>query len=293
MTRTRQLIFLLILLHCALLPIQLHAEPQQVYKRIISLYPAHSENLTALGLDKELIGIASSDTYPPSILKKQRFSHRDNAEKFIAAEPDLVLIRPMIARAVPQLITQLERAGIKVISLQPRSIDEMYSYWQKLGTLCGKEQEAALMVQNFKKDLRRLESSTNKIPQEKRPRVYFESIHSKMKTFAPASIALFVLREAGGKNVAADAVARKNSNIAAYGKERILSHAGDIDIFLAQQGRMNRITVQDIKEEPGFMAIKAVRQGKISLVREELVSRPTQRILLGIQEVKNILYPEQ
>ncbi len=288
----RQLLFFFILLHCVL-PTQLHAERQRVYKRIISLYPAHSENLTALGIDKELIGIAASDTYPPSILKKQRFSHRDNAEKFIAAKPDLVLIRPMIARAVPQLITQLERAGITVISLQPRSIDEMYSYWQRLGILCGREQEAGLMIRNFKEALRRLESSTANIPQEKRPMVYFESIHSKMKTFAPASIALFVLREAGGKNVATDAVARKNSNIAAYGKERILSHAENIDIFLAQQGRMNRVTVQKILEEPGFQAIKAVREGMVFLVHEELVSRPTRRILLGIQEIKDILYPVQ
>jgi ABC-type Fe3+-hydroxamate transport system substrate-binding protein len=262
-----------------------------IFKRIISLYPAHTENLTALGLTRELIGIAASDTYPPEILSKQRFSHHDNAEKFIAARPDLVLIRPMIARAAPQLLDQLKGAGITIISLQPRSIDEMFAYWMKLGRLTGKDEAAKQMISEFKVELKKTEQSIEMISLQDRPKVYFESIHSKMKTFSPTSIALFVLEQAGGRNIAADAVARRNSNIAAYGKERILFHADEIDIFLAQQGRMNRITKREIVQEPGFQAIKAIREGKIFLVDEQLVSRPTQRILEGIESIKKILYP--
>jgi iron complex transport system substrate-binding protein len=292
MTTFKKLLILCAIFHCALFPMTIQAALQApVYTRIISLYPAHSENLSAMGLDKELIGIAASDTYPLKILTKQRFSHRDNAEKFIAAAPDLVLIRPMIARAVPQLITQLEHAGIRVISLQPKSISEMYDYWERLGVLCGREKEARQMVIDFKAGLQAIKNAPQSSQSKIRPKVYFESIHARMKTFAPASIALFVLNEAGGENLAVDAVARKNSNIAAYGKERIISLAATMDIYLAQQGRMNRVRVEDIRDEPGFQAIRAVREGKIFLVDEELVSRPTQRILIGIQKIKDILYP--
>lgn len=262
-----------------------------VFKRIISLYPAHTENLAALGAEEKLIGISPSDTYPPEILTKQRFSHHDNAEKFIAAQPDLVLIRPMIARAAPQLIEQLEGAGITVISLQPRSIEEMFIYWETLGRLSGRDSKATEMIEEFNKELAKIQKSTSKTAIEDRPLVYFESIHSKMKTFSPTSIAIFVLEHAGGRNIATDAKARNSSNIAAYGKEQILSHANNIDIFLAQQGRMNRVTVKIIEEEPGFQAIRAIRQGKIFLVDEQLVSRPTRRIIKGIKIVNKILYP--
>ncbi len=266
------------------------AENNAPYKRIISLYPAHSENLTALGLEQELIGIAVSDTYPPKILDKQRFSHHDNAEKFIAANPDLVLIRPMIEHSAPKLLEQLRRAGIVVISLQPRSVDEMFGYWQELGKLTGKDRAAQEMISSFKDNLKTNAKILQSIPITNRPKVYFESIHAKMKTFSPTSIALFVLDQAGGINIAVDAEARKNSNIAAYGKERILSHASEIDIFLAQKGRMNRVTKKDILQEPGFLAIKAIREQEVYLVDEQLVSRPTQRILKGIETVRNILY---
>jgi len=266
------------------------AEPHTNYKRIISLYPAHTENLTALGVTQELIGISASDTFPPEVLSKQRFSHRDNAEKFIAAAPDLVLIRPMIARAAPELLNQLKRAGITVVSLQPRSVDEMYDYWRELGRLTQKDINAEKMITAFKQELIKIEKEISEIPLEDRPWVYFESIHSKMKTFSPTSIAIFVLEQAGGRNIAANTKARRNTNIAAYGKEHILSHAEEIDIFLAQQGRMNRISKEQIAEEPGFKAIKAVREDKIFLVDEQLVSRPTQRIIEGIRQIKAILY---
>ena len=280
-----------ILIHTGLLCTFLSAtEPHTNYKRIISLYPAHTENLTALGVTQELIGISASDTFPPEVLSKQRFSHRDNAEKFIAAAPDLVLIRPMIARAAPELLNQLKAAGITVVSLQPRSVDQMYDYWRELGRLTQKNINAEQMITAFKQELIKIEKEINETPLEDRPRVYFESIHSKMKTFSPTSIAIFVLEQAGGRNIATNTTARRNTNIAAYGKERILSHAEEIDIFLAQQGRMNRISKEQIAEEPGFKAIKAIRENKIFLVDEQLVSRPTQRILEGIRQVKAILY---
>lgn len=270
----------------------LHAgEGVPPFLRIISLYPAHTENLVALGLREELIGIAASDTYPPAILTKPKFSLHDNPEKFIAARPDLVLIRPMIAHAAPQLLEQLKGAGITVISLQPRTVEEMFDYWRELGRLTGKNKEASRMVSHFEKELARIQQVTATVPISRRPRVYFQSIHVKMKTFSPSSIAIFTLLQAGGRNIATDARTRRGTNIAAYGKEQILAHAGDIEIFLAQEGRMNRISKDKIAAEPGFQAIKAVREGKIFLVDEQLVSRPTPRILEGITTIQKILYP--
>ncbi len=291
MTPIIRLLLFVLLIHSAT-PCSLvyGSETKNVFKRIISLYPAHTENLVTLGLTEELIGIATSDTYPPTVLSKQRFSHRDNAEKFIAAAPDLVLIRPMIEHAVPHLLKQLADAGITVVSLQPRSIEEMFAYWLELGRLTGKERAAKEMIAGFTLELQELQRATETISIQNRPRVYFESIHSKMKTFSPTSIAIFVLEQAGGRNIATDAKARKNTNIAAYGKERILSHANTIDVFLAQRGRMNRIDREGISKEPGFQAIKAIRDGKIFLVDEQLVSRPTLRILEGIKQVGEILY---
>jgi iron complex transport system substrate-binding protein len=113
-----------------------------------------------------------------------------------------------------------------------------------------------------------------------------------MKTFSPDSMAIFALETAGGINVAADAKPVRKTNIAGYGKERILSRAMQIDVFLAQSGAMNRPTVSMIKSEPGFNAIKAVNNSQIFIIDEQIVSRPTLRLLEGIHEIGKILYPD-
>ncbi len=258
-------------------------------RRIISLYTAHTENLFALGLDQAVIGVTAHDTFPPAARSKPVFSAHDDPERLLAAKPDLVLTRPMLDRGHPDFVRRLEASGITVVSLQPRNIHEVMTYWEILGALTGQQQRAKRLVAAFKQavaDFRRLTAGL-----KNKPRVYFEAIHSKMKTFAPTAVAIFVLEAAGGVNVACDAPVRPNNNIAVYGKERILSHAREIEYYLAQQGAMNPVRADDIAGEPGFEIIKAVAEGKIYLISEKTVSRPTCRLLIGIQRIGTILHP--
>lgn len=261
------------------------------FKRIISLYGAHTENLFALGLDQEIVGISPGETYPPQVQGKPVFSYHDDPERFLAARPDLVLIRPMVFRAYPALVSRLKQAGIAVVSLQPTTVDDMYVYWERLGQLTGHERQAQHLTAFFRQGLEEMAAQVAKVPESQRPVVYFESIHEKMKTFAPGSMAIFALTAAGGVNAASDALAVRGTNIAEYGKEHILSQGARIDVYLAQVGTMNKVTSQEISQEPGFMAIKAVARGQVHLIDEQLVSRPTPRLLEGIRIIHALLYP--
>jgi ABC-type Fe3+-hydroxamate transport system substrate-binding protein len=261
------------------------------FKRIISLYGAHTENLFSLGLMDEIIGVSPHEDFPLQAVSKPVFSYHDDPEKFIAARPDLVLVRPMIDRGYPKFVSMLEQTGATVVSLQPATVDEMYTYWEILGILTGKGDRAFRLINRFKSVISDLKDLAD--ARFKKKRVYFEAVHSKMKTFAPDSMAIFALETAGGINIAADAESVRNTNIAYYGKERILSHASEIDVFLAQYGAMNRPTVSMIKDEPGFQVIKAVMHNQIYIIEEQIVSRPTMRLLDGIYRIGRILYPDE
>jgi iron complex transport system substrate-binding protein len=260
------------------------------FKRIISLYGAHTENLFSLGLDAEITGVSPHEVYPPRAMQKPVYSYHDDPEKFLAAKPDLVLIRPMIDRGYPQFVRRLENSGITVVSLQPGTIDELYSYWEILGVLTGRRTQARQLIDQFGNASQHLQMLAATV--DVRKRVYFEAIHNRMKTFSPDSMAIFTLQTAGGINVAADARPVRKTNIAFYGKERILARAAEIDVYLAQYGAMNTPTIQMIKEEPGFRAIKAIRNNEIYIIDEHIVSRPTFRLLDGILEIGKILYPD-
>lgn len=261
----------------------------QPFQRIISLYPAHTTNLVELGLSKEIIACGPSDTLLPNL---PRVQFQDDPERLLALKPDLVLIRPMVSRAYPNLVRTLEKNNVRVVSLQPTEITELFTYWQTLGKLTGREQQAQAMVETFGKRMAKITASLQQIPAAKRKRVYFEAIHKQMKTFASTSMAMFVLESAGGVNIAADAERMRETNIAAYGKERILAKADQIDFYLAQNGRMNPVSVDDIIKEPGFAVIKAVRDRQVFLVDEEMVSRPTMGLLDGIAFVRSLMYPD-
>jgi len=261
------------------------------FTRIISLYGAHTENLFALGLDEQIIGVSTSEDYPAAALNRPTFNARDGVEKFLAAKPDLVLIRPMHMRAYAGLWNALRRHGVTVVSLQPDSVEAMFGYWRTLGSLTGRQIKAEDMVETFREGVRRAEDRLSTIPVEERPGVFFESIHRKSATFSPGSMPLFVLEKAGGINVAADARPRHGTNIADYGLERLLNKGSRIDVYLAQRGTMNDVSLKDIVNSPAASRIKAVLTRNVFLVDEHLVSRPTPRLLEGIDTVFQLLHP--
>jgi iron complex transport system substrate-binding protein len=261
------------------------------FTRIISLYAAHTENLFQLGLDDVVIGVSEHEDFPSTALEKPAFNARDGAEKFLAARPDLILIRPMQQTAHPALWAALERHGIAVAALQPNTVEDMYDYWRTLGTLTGREVQAEDMVIRFKDGLVAARQRLMRIDPARRPGVFFESIHRKISTFSPGSMPIFVLETAGGRNVADDASPRHGTNIADYGLERMLAKASAIDVYLTQYGVMNDVTLKDISGGPAASRIKAVRDRNVFLVDERLVSRPTMRLLAGIETVYTLLHP--
>jgi iron complex transport system substrate-binding protein len=264
---------------------------KQPAKRIISLYSAHTENLIALGLEAEIIGVSPVES-DPAVRNKPVFDYRADPEKVLAAQPDIVIIRPFIKQSYPDFVKILEQANVKVVCLYPEKFEEFDSYIKKLAILTGREQQAAERLAAFHGKLKEVADRTAKAPSKKR--VYFESTATEYRTITPESMPGIVLKLAGGINVAEDAQALKTaSSIAAYGSERLLMKADEIDIFLAQRGPMNPgITQDSIKQRPGFDKIKAVRQGQVYIVDEKLVSSPTFRLAEGVEQLAKVIYPE-
>lgn len=260
-------------------------------KRIISLYSAHTENLLALGLEAELIGVSPAES-EQAAKNKPVFDYRADPEKVLAAQPDLVIIRPFIKQSHPDFVKTLEQANIKVVCLYPEKFEEFDGYIKKLAILTGKEQQASDKLAAFHEKLKAVAERTAKAQTKKK--VYFEATATEYRTITPDSMPGTVLKLAGGINLAADAAPLKAaSSIAAYGSERLLMKAEEIDVFFAQRGPMNPGVTQDnIKQRPGFDKIKAIRDGKVYIVDEKLVSSPTFRLADGVEQLAKLIYPE-
>lgn len=255
--------------------------------RVVSLYAAHAENLVAMGAAGLLVGVSE----PLPGVDAPVVGARDGAEAIAALRPDLVLARPMHRVTRPGLLEQLERLGIRVACLQPGSVGELEEYWLELGRLAGREAQAREMALGFGREMAALRQKAAAIPEEKRKRVFFESIHRQMKTISPGSFAAYVLESAGAVNLAADAPPVGETNIASFGLERVVALGDRMDAYLAQKGPMNPVSAEEIARTPGLSTLKAVREGRVHLIDEALVGRPTPRLLEGVAAVSAALYP--
>ncbi len=260
--------------------------------RIIPLYSAHTENLFSLGLDEEIIGVGNADIYPPQVLTRPVYDYRSDPEKVIAAEPDLVLIRPFIQRSRPEFVQALHKAGLQVVALYPESFDEFDEYIRKLALLTGTQAKAEELLHNFYQEIVEIRAITTAITPK--VKVYFESMEKDYKTVTPDSTPARAIEAAGGLNIASDATpVSEGSSIAAYGIERLLSRANDIDVYISQRGVMNAGgSIRSISARPGFYAIKAVAEQRIYEINEKIISSPTFRHVKGVRELARMFYPE-
>lgn len=258
-------------------------------EKIISLYSVHTENLFALGLDDEIIGVSTSDKYPEKVKEKTAYTYKDDPEVIIAAQPDLVLIRDMIANKYPDYVQTLRDSGITVATLYVKTYDEFDEYMKTLGLLAGKEKEAEELLKRFHSEI---ESLKEKLAGQTPRKAYFESIGKKFKTATPESFAGTALQILNLENIAKDLEHDGTSTVEAYGEEQLLAKANEIEVYIAQQGVMNRgISLEEIKSRPGYNQIKAVKEGNVFLINEKLISGATMRYIEGLNQLALDLYP--
>jgi iron complex transport system substrate-binding protein len=79
--------------------------------RIVSLSPANTEIVFALGLEERLIGVTSYCNYPPGAQAKEKIGSvtEINLERVIRLEPDVVLAGSLTPREV---VGKLEELGL-------------------------------------------------------------------------------------------------------------------------------------------------------------------------------------
>ncbi|MBU3190230.1 ABC transporter substrate-binding protein [Clostridium bowmanii] len=260
-------------------------------KKIISLYSVHTENLYSLGLDSEIIGVGTSDTYPKAVLSKTQYSVKDDPELVIAAKPDVVLIRSTIAQQHPDYIKAIQGAGITVVSLYCSEFDQFGKYITRLGMLVGKESEAKALITQFNSGVAEIQKNVEKIDNKRV--AYFESTGEKIKTVTPNSFAGRALTIVGLENIATDVKASKSSTIVEYGEESLLSKSNAIEFYIAQKGAMNKsVSIHEIKKRPGYSGIKAIKDNNIIIIDEKLISSATMRYLVGLKELQTKIYGE-
>ena len=242
--------------------------------RVISLYPGHSDNIYALGGENILIALSENDDIDllPNL---PRISMRSGAEKILSLSPDIVVTRNFAQKINPNLYNILERAGVKIITLDPPDWANFQEYLRILASELNLNPDSAInKLNNIRDEISRQAQNIRT-----KPRVFIEATSKEIHTCAPDSWAANLIKLAGGVNIAESArPLRSGSSIAPYGLERVIKSLENLDIYIIQTGAMNNTNLKDFYSRHWAGALKNV---KVREIPEKYLSRPS---LLGLEK---------
>lgn len=260
---------------------------QSQNKRIISLTPASTEILFALGLEDEIIGVSSYCDWPPQARRKESvgsFSN-PNIEKIISLKPDMVFLTGLEQE---RLKTILSKLGIDYVVLHPSNLKELILSIEKTAKLTGREKESRILINNITDVMRRIKTTVSKIPEKDRPRVYLEFWHDPVMTVGGDSFINDMIETAGGINIAKD-LRRSYSRI---DPEVVILRNPNV-IILTYHIKNESCIKKIFTGRIGWQNIDAVKNNRIFQdINPDLVLRPGPRVIEGLTELYKRFYEE-
>ncbi len=198
-------------------------------QRVVSLSPAVTEILFALGAGDLLVGRTDFCTYPPeaALIPSIGGISNLNIEKILSLNPDLVISGSMVGKKVTDQMDAMGTPMVCVIE-KPR-FEALYGNITAIGRLVGKEHEADSLVEDLKQKVDRLLADTS-----------LSSFHS------PLSTCYYVVGFGAGGNFTAGGNTFINDIIGMAGGRNI---AEDIDGWSYSLEAL-------VKEDPDYIIVR-------------------------------------
>jgi len=253
----------------------LYSEPS----RIVSLAPNLTEILFAIGAGNRVVGVSNYSDYPKAALQKPKVGgfFNPSIEKIFALNPELVLI----ARGTPlSVINKLKSLHIHVFASDPHTIKDIYNLILTVGKLTGNVKESIQVVQKMRAVESSIVSKVNKIPLNKRKKVYIEIWNNPKMSAGKDTFIDALIKEAGGVNIAENA----KGNWPIMSDEAIIKANPDV-IILLYKGNINAV-----KNRPGWKDISAVKNNAVYVLNPDIFERPGPRIIQGLVKLYEIMY---
>jgi len=210
-----------------------------------------------------------------------------NIETVLAARPDIILD---LGDVDPTHVSLAERTqqqtGIPYLIFDG-TFDRTPELFLTLGALLGEEAQGAAIAAEARATLAELAAGMARIPEERRPRLYYARGRDGLETALDGSINTELLAYVGAQNVARSPERR---NTASVSPEQIL--AWDPEVVVTMDERFYRA----IWTHPLWRGIKAVRDKRVHLVPRLpfgwFDSPPAVNRLIGVRFLAATLYPD-
>ncbi|HEX6574192.1 MAG TPA: helical backbone metal receptor [Gemmatimonadaceae bacterium] len=247
-------------------------------KRVVSLNPATTDLVFALGAGDRLVGRTHWDLYPEAAKAVPDLGSgiRPNVEAVLGARPDLVLL--YASKDNRAAATELRTAGVNTLSLKIDHIADFDRASRLIGRLLGDSARGATVSDSVKKTLARVRELTRNTD---RPTVFWHVWDAPLITIGHGSYMNELVDIAGGTNVYGDV----NEVSPQVSIEDVLRRNPHF-IISGPEGK------EKLVKDPRWSQAGAVKADRVLVVDTTIVGRPSVRLGEAAVHLARMFHPE-
>ena len=253
-------------------------EFDQVPARIVSLSPATTEILFALGAGNRVVGRSDFDLWPVEARRIATLGNglQPNVEAVLGTHPDLVIL--YASQGNRPAADRLRAAGVTTLALRNDHISDFRRTTELMGWILRDSARARAVTDSVYRTLDRVRAATAALP---RPTVFWHIWDAPLITIGAGSFMSELVEIAGASNVYAADITGPSRPISLEDVAR-----RDPDFILA-----GPIGAQKIAADPRWRTVRAARENKVLIVDTVLVARPAVRLGEAAVSLANLLHP--
>ena len=261
--------------------------PDSAPARIVSLIPAVTQTLYALGAGPSVVGVSSFDTHPPEVASVARVGGLidPDTERILALRPDLVFLYG----SQTDLVTQLERAGVPIETYRHGGIAGIVSSTREIGARIGRAEAGEALASSIERDIADVRA---RVAGRKRPAtlIVFGREEDTLRGLYASGGTGFIhdmVEAAGGRNVFGD-VPRESVQASL---ESILERAPDVILELrAPESVPDGWAARQLDIWRTAPSLPAVRNGRVHVLLDKRLVVPGPHVAGGIDLIARAIH---
>jgi len=262
--------------------------PVSAPRRIVSLVPAITEMLFAVGAGSQVVAVSSYDEFPPEVkaLPKVGALIDPDTERILALRPDLVIVYG----SQTDLEKQLGRSGHRTFSYRHGGIATTLNTIREIGVATGHRAEADQLVSSLQARLDVVRDRVKGRPQPSTMLIFERQPGTLREVYASGGVGFLneMLTIAGGRNVFAD-VSRESVQPSI---ETMLARAPQVILEVRVAGLIEKTPSPEPDAWSALSSVPAVRSRRVHRLTGDYLVVPGPRLAAATEAFARALHPD-
>jgi iron complex transport system substrate-binding protein len=258
-------------------------------ERIVSLVPAVTEMIYAMGDGARMAAVSNYDHFPAEVAKLPRVGGLldPSVERILAIKPDLVIVYA----TQKELIERLDRAGIPYFNYQHKALPDILTTIRAIGARIGSAARGETVASGMERSLADVRAKTAGLPHPATLLVFERDPASLRNVYASGGYGFLhdMLEIAGGRNVFA---AVKQQAVQASTEMLIASKPDVIVELLYGDSLKNADIAKELRAWDALASVPAVRSHRITALTGDEFVVPGPRVVDATRKLAQALHPD-